>query len=61
MAGVKCRAMLKTGIAILGLMGVLYGISKIDTSSLIKGALAIAVLGVSLVPLALGLMMMNMC
>jgi len=59
MTKVNAGAMLKTGVAILGLMGVLYGISKINTASLIRGALGIAILGASLLPLSLGLLAMN--
>lgn len=60
MASVSVGTMVKSGVALLGLVGVLYAVSKIDSGSLIKGAAAIAILGVSLIPLSAGLLLMNM-
>lgn len=60
MASVSVESMLKTGAAILGLVGILYAVSKIDAAGVLKGALAIAIMGTSLIPMAAGLLMMNM-
>lgn len=59
MASVSVGTMIKSGAALLGLVGILYAVSKIDTGSVIKGAAAIAILGISLIPLSAGLLLMS--
>ena len=58
MQSVGYETMLKTGLALGGLVGVLFLLNKLDTTKLLKASMSLFVLGMSLLPLAISLRLM---
>lgn len=58
LSGSSWQDLAKAGVAIMGLAGVMYGMSKLPMGSMIKSAISMTILGISLIPMALALRMM---
>jgi hypothetical protein len=57
--GIDWKEMAMAGVSLAGLMGAVWLISKMDTSTVIKGAIAIALIGASLIPFAFSMKMLS--